>query len=63
MYILGDKFLKHAVSMQEEDLANSFCKYLFVLTAEYITKRIFMIQAANLTGAWGIFSFLTGLGI
>lgn len=51
MYILGDKFLKHAVSMQEEDLANSFCKYLFVLTAEYITKRIFMIQAANLTGA------------
>ena len=49
--------------VQEGDLANSFCWYLFALTAVYITKRSFMIWAASLTGAWGIFSFLTGLGI
>ena len=59
----GNRSLKHAVSGQEGDLANSFCRYLFALTAVHITKRIFMIWAASLTGAWGIFSFLTGLGI
>lgn len=49
--------------VQEGDLANSFCWYLFALTAVYITNRHFMIWAASLTGTWGIFSFLTGLGI
>lgn len=58
--ILRSVFLKLTISVQEEDLPNGFCRYLFALTAVYIAKRIILIWVADLTRVRGIFSFLTG---